>query len=318
MQKKVLITGASGFAGSHLAEYLSSQNTYEITGTHFSSSTNTISKPEKIHYAKLDLANAESVENLVVSLKPDLIFHLAALSSPAASFSAPGETFTNNILAEINLLEAVRKARLSECRILIVSSADIYGKVRKEDIPIDEVTPLRPTNPYAVSKIAQDFLGLQYFLSYGMHVVRVRPFNHIGPRQSSQFVVAAFAQKIAKIEKGQMESVLNVGNLSAKRDFTDVRDMVRAYEAILEKGKYGEVYNIGTGVSHRINDVLAMLLSLSSVTVSIKTDPRLLRPSDDPELVCDNKKFVSLTGWKPEIPLKQTLKDTLDYWRNII
>lgn len=318
MQKKVLITGASGFAGSHLAEYLSSQNTYEITGTHFSSSANIISKPKKIHYAKLDLANAESVENLVGSLKPDLVFHLAALSSPAASFSAPGETFTNNILTEINLLEAIRKAKLTECRILIVSSADIYGKVRKEDVPIDETTPLRPTNPYAVSKIAQDFLGLQYFLSYGMHVVRVRPFNHIGPRQSPQFVVAAFAQKIAKIEKGQMESVLNVGNLSAKRDFTDVRDMVRAYETILEKGEYGEVYNIGTGISHRINDILTMLLSLSSIRVTIKTDSRLLRPSDDPELVCDNKKFIRLTGWKSEIPLKQTLKDILDYWRNII
>jgi len=175
-----------------------------------------------------------------------------------------------------------------------------------------------PTNPYAVSKIAQDFLGLQYFLSYGLKIVRVRPFNHIGPRQSPRFVVPSFAKQIAEIEKGKKENILHVGNLSSRRDFTDVRDMVAAYLLSLEKGDLGDVYNIGSGVSRQISKMLDMLLSLSSKKIDVEIDKSLFRPKDDPELVCDKSKFTKQTGWEPKIEIEKTLKDTLDYYRNIV
>jgi GDP-4-dehydro-6-deoxy-D-mannose reductase len=200
----------------------------------------------------------------------------------------------------------------------VVASAEVYGSVTKEDLPMGEDTPLNPTNPYAVSKLAQDFLGLQYFLSYGIKTIRVRPFNHVGPRQAPNFVISSFAQKIAEIEKGKREPILPVGNLEAKRDFTDVRDMVKAYSLIMEKGEFGEVYNIGSGRSYKISEILEMLLSFSSVKITVEIDKSLFRPIDDPELVCDSTKINKTTGWKAEIPLEETLKDTLDYWRNII
>jgi GDP-4-dehydro-6-deoxy-D-mannose reductase len=200
----------------------------------------------------------------------------------------------------------------------VVASAEVYGCVKKEDLPIDEETPLNPTNPYAVSKLTQDFLGLQYHLSYGLKTLRVRPFNHVGPRQSPNFVVSTFAQKIVEIEKGKREPVLPVGNLQAKRDFTDVRDVVKVYSLLMEKGEFGEVYNIGSGVSYKIAEILEKLLSISKVKITVKVDKSLFRPIDDPDLVCDVTKVTKLTGWRPEIPIEKTLKDTLDYWRNII
>ena len=182
---------------------------------------------------------------------------------------------------------------------------------------MDENTAFRPTNTYAVSKIAQDFLGLQYYISYRLKIIRVRPFNHIGPRQSAGFVVSDFAKKIADIEKGRMDPILRVGNLQAKRDFTDVRDMVRAYNFLIEKGEFGEVYNIGSGVSYSISEILDILLSFSKIKIKVEIDHSLLRPEDAQDRLCDNKKFVELTDWKPSIPIEKSLKDTLDYWRNI-
>jgi len=194
----------------------------------------------------------------------------------------------------------------------------VYGKVSEKDLPIDEDTPFMPTNAYAVSKITQDFLGLQYVLSYKLQIVRVRPFNHFGPRQATGFVIADWCKKIAQIEKGEIPPVVKVGNLKAKRDFTDVRDMVEAYAILLEKGKTGEAYNIGSGKSLCIEDILKILLKEAKVKISVEKDDLLFRPVDSLERVCDNRKFVSLSGWQPKIAIEKTLKETLDYWRNIV
>ena len=318
--KKILITGLTGFAGSYLAEYLVAKKEYEISGTYLfdDSLANVASIKDKVNCIKIDLSKEENVFKLVKDTSPSLIFHLAALTSPGESFNIPTETLLNNISLQAYLLETVRRQNLFDTKILVVSSADIYGLVNKKDLPIDEETKMMPTSPYAVSKIAQDFLGLTYFLSYNLKIIRVRPFNHIGARQSPQFVVPSFAKQIAEIEKGKRKPVMKVGNLEAKRDFTDVKDMVRAYAAVMEKGKFGDVYNIGSGTSYKISDILNKLVSMSSSKIKIEKERGLIRPSDNPELICDASKFVKLTGWKPEIPIEKTLKDTLDYWRNII
>lgn len=320
MLKKILITGISGFAGSHLAQYLIKNKNYSLSGTYLlgNSLENIGEIKDETNLVKVDLINAKKVSDLISHIKPDFIYHLAALTSPTLSFTNPSEVITNNLSAQINLLEAVKNADLENCRILIVSSGDIYGIVKKENLPISEGVEFRPTSPYSVSKIAQDFLGLQYFLSYGLKIIRVRPFNHVGPRQSPNFVASSFAKKIAEIEKGKLKPVLAVGNLEAKRDFTDVRDMVYAYTLVLEKGSLGDVYNIGSGVSYKISEILSKLLSFSKIKIRIESDPSLFRPLDVPELLCDNRKFKKLTGWEPKIPLDVTLRETLDYWRNIV
>lgn len=317
---KALITGITGFAGSYLAEHLASTKRYDISGTYLleESLVNVGNIKNKLNLIKADLSEEEKVFKIIKDVSPDVIFHLAALTSPFDSFKNPTQTLTNNISLQINLLEGIRKYNLLNTKILIVSSADIYGLVKKEDLPIDEQTPLTPTSPYSVSKIAQDFLGLTYFLSYKLKIVRVRPFNHIGPRQSPSFVVSSFAKQIVEIEKGKRQPVLHVGNLETKRDFTNVKDMVRAYTLAIEKGKYGEAYNVGSGVSYRIFDILDKLVTMSSSKIKIEKDRTLFRPSDNPDLLCDSSKFTKLTGWKPQISIETTLKDTLDYWRNII
>lgn len=311
--KKALVTGISGFAGSFLAELLLEQG-YEVHGTHISDDVKNLDHiKDKLHLHKLNLLDKSDVEKYVLSVSPDVIFHLAALTSPAESFKEPEKVFTNNIAAQIHLLETVRQNSISP-RILIIGSAEEYGMISPDDLPINEKTELRPGSPYAVSKIAQDFLALQYFLSYGMDIVRVRPFNHIGPRQAPAFVVASFAKQIVEIENSKATKI-QVGNLDAKRDFTDVRDMVKAYLLLSEKGQSGEVYNVGSGKSYRIGDILDMLSSLSTAKIEIEVDPARLRPSDTPDIRSSNHKIESETGWRPEISIEQTLKDTLDYFR---
>lgn len=316
--KKAFITGITGFAGSFLAEHLVREG-YEISGTYLTDESlkNVASISNEIKIHKVDLENADAVWKIVSEDKPDLVFHLAALTAPGESFKNPSEFITNNISIQINILEAIRAAKISP-RTLIVSSAEVYGNVAAYDLPIDEETPLRPVNPYAVSKVACDFLGLQYYLSYKIPIIRVRPFNHIGPRQSPSFVVASFAKKIAEIEKGKTDPILKVGNLSAKRDFTNVQDIVRGYVLLLEKGEAGDVYNIGSGRSYEIKYILDTLLSFSNKKITIESDPALMRPVDVPELVCDNSKIKAATGWEPKIPIEQTLRATLDYWRSIV
>ncbi len=315
---KVLITGITGFAGNYLSDYLLKQNKFEVSGTYLNDkSLANLDNKDSLKLYKVDLLDPDATDKLVQYEKPDYLFHLAALTSAKKSFSDPKETFVNNVSGQINLLESIIKSGHTDTKILVVSSAEVYGLVKAEDLPIDEETPFNPTNPYSVSKLAQDFLGLQYFNSNNLNIVRVRPFNHVGPKQAPHFVVSAFANKIALIEKGK-ESVMTVGNLESKRDFTDVRDMVRAYVLALEKGKSGDVYNLGSGKSHKISEILEIMRGMSKTEIKIEEDPSLIRPSDDPELLCDSSKFENLTGWKPEIPIEKTLEDTLEYFREIV
>jgi len=318
MAQKILITGITGFAGYYLAKHLLETTNDYIYGTTLTpADKKEIADSEKLHLVQIDLTDPQKVSQAVADIRPDVVYHLAALTSPGESFTAPSETITNNIASQVHILEAVRQAKLTKTKILIISCAEVYGLVDPKDIPTNENAPLRPASPYAVSKIAQDFLGLQYHLSHEMHIVRVRPFNHIGPRQAPRFVIASFAKKIAEIERGN-QTVLTVGNLSTRRDFTDVRDMVKAYVLAIEKGESGEVYNLGSQVSYSIEEVLAKLLSYAKKDITVQVDKELFRKGDIQELLCDVSKFTRLTGRKPTISLDQTLKETLDYWRNIV
>lgn len=313
---RALVTGITGFAGSHLAEYLLNRKDVEVYGTvRWRSRTENIEGiRDRIRFVECDLTDATAVDQAVQKVRPDLIFHLAAQSFVPTSWLAPAETLMNNILGELNLFEAVRRAGIDPL-IQIACSSEEYGLVHEDEVPINEDNPLRPQSPYAVSKIAQDFLGYQYFRSYGLRVVRTRTFNHTGPRRGEVFVTSSFAKQIAEIEHGLAEPVLKVGNLEARRDFTDVRDVVRAYWLALERGEPGEVYVIASGRDHRISEVAEMLLTMSTVPIRIEQDPSRMRPSDVPVLLGDSTKFRRRTGWEPLIPFEKTLADLLEYWR---
>jgi len=315
--KKVFITGASGFVGSHLAEYLSVIDEFELFGTVFGSGQEIDQWIPKDHQFQLNLMDRDEVIATIKSLQPDWVVHLAALTSPAASFDDPRATFTNNIEAQINVLDGVRQVK-TQSRTLIIGSAEEYGKITNDDLPIDEATPLNPMSPYAVSKLAQDFLGLQYHLSYGMDIIRLRPFNHSGERQAPFFVLPTFAKQIAEIEKGIQPPIMKVGNLDAIRDFTDVKDMVRAYVMALEKGKAGEIYNLGSGTGIKIQDLLDTLLSKATCDIKVESDPERMKPSDVPILIADSTKFNKECGWKAEIPFTETVDRVLHYWRQQI
>ena len=262
----------------------------------------------------MDLVDYDQVRRAIEDIAPECIYHLAARASVPAAWRDPASSLQNNILAQLNVLRAVTDAGASP-RVLIVASADEYGRVQPEDLPVDEDTPLRPVNPYAVSKITQDYMGLQYHLSHGLPVVRVRPFNHAGPRQETGFVISDFASQVAAIERGKQAPVLSVGNLSAERDFSDVRDVVRAYHLALTQGEPGAVYNIGAAKAVAVSDILASLLQQSSTDITVTQDPERMRPSDIPRIVADCSLLRATTGWEPRIPLERTLSDTLDYWR---
>jgi GDP-4-dehydro-6-deoxy-D-mannose reductase len=247
-------------------------------------------------------------------VRPDRVFHLAAQSYVPTSWAAPTETLTANVTCQLNLFEAARELELP-ARFQIAGSSEEYGLVQPGEVPIREDNPLRPLSPYAVSKVAQDLLAYQYWRSHGLYSVRTRGFNHTGPRRGEVFVTSSFARQIAEIEKGRREPVVHVGNLEAQRDFTDVRDMVRAYWLALEHGEPGEVYNIGSGRAYTIRQVLDILLGLSTTRVEVREDPARLRPSDVPILLGDATRFRRVSGWEPTIPFEVTLKDLLDYWR---
>lgn len=317
---KILITGITGFAGSHLAEILVQENKYDVVGIHASDRhlENLKAVKEKIHLEKVNLLDGDETARVIEKTKPEIIFHLAAAATVTNSFEKAADFITNNSTSQINLFEAVRKNNLFGTKIIVISSANIYGLVSLKNIPINENVPFTPDNPYSVSKITQDYLGLCYFLAYKLPIVRLRPFNHIGPRLSADLSISRFAKQIAEIEKGLKEPVMRVGNLEAKRDFTDVRDMVRAYILASEKCISGEAYNIGTGVSRTIGEVLDQLISLSNLKIEIKSEESLFRPSDIPELRADASKFKQATLWEPEVPFKKTLEDLLAYWRDIV
>ncbi|MDD2866460.1 MAG: GDP-mannose 4,6-dehydratase [Candidatus Omnitrophica bacterium] len=319
MKKKVLITGITGFVGSHLADYILSLNDkdIEIHGTRRwrSPLENIEHMMEKLQLHYCELLDAKSVQDLVAAVRPDIIFHLAAQSYVMTSFSAPVNTIETNICGTVNLLEAVRYAKIDPV-IHICSSSEVYGQVRENEVPIKESQPFRPASPYAVSKVGEDMLASQYGLSYGLRIICTRMFTHTGPRRGEVFVTSAFARQIARVEAGIQEPVLKVGNLESIRTFADVRDTVRAYWLLVHKCKPGEVYNIGGSVSMTVGEMLNKLLSMTDKKISIKVDPALLRPSDVTLQIPDCTKFKQETGWEPEIPFEKTLKDLLDFWRD--
>jgi len=315
--KKALVTGISGFAGSHLAELLL-QEGIEVHGLlRWRSKTDNIEHIRgKLYLHEGDLLDAHSLDGIITEIKPDYIFHLAAQSFVPASWKSPAATLQVNVVGTANLFEAVHKAKLDPA-IQIAGSSEEYGMVYPDEAPIKEDNPLRPLSPYGVSKVATDMLGYQYHKSYGMRIIRTRAFNHTGPRRGDVFVTSNFAKQIAEIEKGKREFV-SVGNLTAKRDFTDVRDVVKAYYIAAEKGESGEVYNICSGSCMTIQEMLHTLIGFSSAKIDVRQDPERMRPSDVELLLGDITKFKTQTGWEPIIPFHQTMEDLLNYWRQKI
>src|SRR5688572_22034340 len=311
-----LITGITGFAGSHMAELLLKEG-HEVFGItrHRSPSEHIEHLKGQLNLVEGDLKDLKSLQEVMLSVRPNYIFHLAAQSFVPASWTSPAATAEVNVIGSINLFEAIRNAHVDPV-VQIACSSEEYGFVKEDEVPITEENELRPLSPYAVSKIAMDYYGYQYFKSYGLKIIRTRGFNHEGPRRGEVFVTSTFAKQIAMIEKGKQDPILLVGDLSTKRDFTDVRDMVRGYLLSVLKCEPGEVYNIASGKVWVIKDMLDHLISLSTIKdIKVQQDPKRMRPSDVPILLGDNSKFIKATGWQPEIDFKQTLQDTLDYWR---
>lgn len=317
--KRVLITGITGFVGSHLAEYLLTKDV-EIYGVkRWRSRTENIDHIiDKIRLLEADLRDAHSVEEIIKKSEPDYIFHLAAQSFVPMSWSAPSETLETNIISTVNLLESVRKSEV-DSRIQIAGSSEEYGMVHSDELPIKEDNPLRPLSPYGVSKVAQDKLSYQYNKSYGIKTVLTRAFNHTGPRRGEVFVTSNFSKQIAQIEKGIKEPVIYVGNLETIRDFSDVRDIVKAYWVSLEKCNFGEAYNICSGKGLKIKTVIEMLIGLCRKKgIELRKDPERMRPSDVMSLVGNCSKFKEVSGWEQETPFEKTLEDLVNFWRERI
>lgn len=308
-----LITGAAGFAGRHLVTLLESSTSWELVGL----ARTAARLGKRTRPVACDLRDADHLGRVIQRFRPDAIFHLAAQSYVPKAMADPAATLANNILGQVNLLERVIDAGLSP-RIVIVSSSEIYGAVDSSDLPVRETAELRPGNPYAVSKATQDLLGYQYFVSSGLDIVRARPFNHTGPGQSDRFVLSGFARQIAEAEAGKVEPTILTGNLDAERDFLDVRDVVRAYLLLAERGEGGGVYNIASGTPNRIGDLLETLVGFARRPLATRLDPARMRSSDVPVVFGDTSRLVERTGWRSEIPMDTTLADTLDYWRRTI
>lgn len=340
---RVLITGITGMAGSFLAEYLVEHHPdVEVFGTfrwrskldnlqdlRTSGKLNVLDegqritdeaglrrfvKPKHVTVIDCELQDASAVRGVIRAVRPDRIFHLAAQSFVPTSWTAPAATLTNNIVSEVNLFEAVREAHLDPV-IHIAGSSEEYGLVYPDEAPIAESNPMRPLSPYAVSKVAQETLAIQYFRSYGIKCIVTRGFNHTGPRRGQVFATSSFAKQIAQIEAGLQDPVLQGGDLDSKRDWTDTRDMVRAYWLATERGTPGEVYNVGRGSCMRVGDMLDILLSHTTVPITIEQDPSRMRPSDVRLLWANVDKFKNATGWEPTIPFEKTMADLLEYWR---
>ncbi len=320
---KILITGITGFVGSHLAEYCLSMPGNQVHGTimshHLGDEIKRIEGiKDKIEILECNLTNRIAVERVLQKVKPDKIFHLAAQSFVKVSWDGPEDTIFNNIMSELNIFEACRDLDINPI-IQIAGSSEEYGSVLEKELPIKETNPLRPLSPYAVSKIGQEMLGYQYCKSYGLKIVLTRAFNHEGPRRGEQFVTSNFAKQIAEIEKGKKEPIVDVGNLEARRDYTDVRDVVVAYWLATEKCEYGKPYNICSGKTWEIKKVLDFLIGLSTKKgIAIRQDESRMRPSDVPILDGDYSEFRRATGWEPKIPFEKTLEDTLNYWRAVV
>ena len=313
---RILITGITGFVGSHLAEWALGQGAEVIGSLRWRSKTEHIEHlRDRLTLVESDLRDVLSVRTLLAEARPDYLIHLAAQSFVPASWQTPVETFYTNVISQMNLFEAMRQLG-SRARFLVIGSSEEYGLVYPGELPIRETNPLRPLSPYAVSKVAQDLMGWQYFKSYGMHIVRARAFNHTGPRRGETFATSNFAKQVAEIEAGLREPVVHVGDLQPTRDFSDVRDIVRGYWALLERGTPGEVYNLCSGVDWSIERVLSFLTAQSTAgRIEIRQDPSRLRPSDVPILRGSAEKAEKAVGWRVTIPLEKTLTDLLEYWR---
>ena len=306
---RALITGASGFVGRHLGAHLLALG-YEVVGL----SAHHARLPDGVLALTADLLDADLTARTLLAQQPDVIFHLAAQAYVPQAIAEPGRTLTNNILAQLNVLEAARRLDPAPM-ILVAGSSEVYGVVPPEQQPVKEEQPFRPGNAYAVSKVTQDMLGLQYYLSYGLPVVRARAFNHIGPGQSDRFAVASFARQIAEAEAGRSQPLLLVGNLETGRDFLDVRDVVRAYVLMARHEFAGEVFNVASGVAHSVGELLDALLAEANVPIEVRQDPARMRPSEAPLIVGDASRLTAATNWRPQIPLGRSLRDTLDEWR---
>ena len=311
--KNVLVTGVNGFVGSHLVDELLTKD-FNIHGTFFGAAAGAINKLN-ISLHELNICSKADVMRVVKQASPDYVYHLAAHSSARTSWLSPDLTWVTNTCGCLYLLEAVRNF-VPDARVLLVGSSQQYGATALNIGSTNENVPQIPDNIYAISKVAQESLGKVYAKDKNIHTVMTRSFNHAGPRQSEEFVVAHFAKQIAMIERGKKEPVLSVGNLDARRDITDVRDVVRAYTLLLETGVRGDVYNVGSGCVYSMREILEKLLALSDAKIKIAYDIERMRQGDMPLLLCNNSKLIKATGWTPSFSIEQTLYDTLKYWRN--
>jgi GDP-4-dehydro-6-deoxy-D-mannose reductase len=291
---RVFVTGGHGFVGTYLGEHLRAMGD-EVTAP---------------HQNEVDLADQDKLTAAVTAAAPDAVIHLAALAHVGESWKDPAHTFDVNAVGTLHLLEATRRVEPAP-RVLLIGSAEVYGPVQPADLPLTEESRLNPVTPYAVSKVAAEYLGVQYHAGFGVPVVRARSFNHIGPHQAGRFVVADIASRIAAAIKNGEKEPIRVGNLSARRDFTDVRDVVRAYRLLVTQGAAGEAYNVCSGVDVSVEELAHRMLALADVDLAIEIDPALVRPVDVPVLVGDNSRLRAATGWRPEISLDDTLRDVL-------
>ena len=303
----LLVTGATGFAGSHLVEHLLAD--LPAIAAWGNPAGRGAGRPDpRVQWAAVDLLDRRAVLEALSALRPSAIYHCAGSAHVGDSFSAPERALRINVLGTHHLLDGIRDTGLA-CRVLVTGSAMVY---RHTTSAIDEASPIGPSSPYGMSKLAQEMLALR---TAATPVILARPFNHAGPRQSPTYVTSSFAQQIAEIEAGRREPVLRVGNLDSRRDITDVRDTVRAYRLLLERGVPGRPYNVCSGRAYRVGDLLEELVALSRVSISIEPDPSRLRPSDDPIILGDCTRLRQETGWTARIPMAQTLDDLLGYWR---
>ncbi|MFW6075676.1 MAG: GDP-mannose 4,6-dehydratase [Chloroflexota bacterium] len=306
-----LITGASGFVGRHLIAELTRETDWTVVGLARRSSR----FHSDVRVVSCDLRNRDLVDQVLERYRPQLIFHLAAQSYVPRSSADPAGTLMNNITSQVNLLEASRALEPSP-RILIVSSGEIYGPVDSDELPITERAPFRPQNPYAVSKATQDLLGYQYHAANDMRIIRARPFNHIGPGQDDRFVVGTFARQVAEVQLGRIEPTILTGNLDVRRDFLDVRDVVAAYRLLIRRGREGAAYNVASGRSVQIGELLRRMIEIAGIRVDVRPDPARMRSVDVPDVVGDASALAADTGWSPQYSLEQTLADTLKWWRS--
>lgn len=312
--KKALIIGAGGFVGKYLIKHLHDECGYEVVATKLISEV-LEDLPCKVY--DLNILDKEAIVTLLFEERPDYIFHLAAQSSVSVAWNNPQLTIDINIKGAVNVMEAVREL-FYKPRMVVIGSGEEYGHIRPGETPIREDNRLDPGNIYAATKACQNMIGSIYSKAYDMEIVMVRAFNHIGPQQSPIFVVSDFCKQVAEIEAGLREPVMYVGNLSAKRDFTDVRDVVRAYGLLASHGTKGETYNVGRGRAYEIREILDKIIALSDKAIEVKIDQAKIRPVDVPIIEADITKLQAATGWDPRIPLDTTLKEVLDYWREKI